>query len=113
MRNVGGAMARRLYAYGPSRSRRWCVRVVRTDGEWHHARRRHCMSSIWMVRAGRGGENVEEFVQHGAVALGDEKRGPLLRSTRKEDLLRLSEEKDPGMTEGSRRDALLATGESR
>jgi restriction system protein len=55
-----------------------------------------------MVRAGRGSENVEGFLTHGIVALGDTKLGRLPSAIKKEDLLRLYAEKYPDEKEGSR-----------
>src|SRR5258708_22293616 len=55
-----------------------------------------------MVRAGRGIENVEEFIRHGVVALGDTKLGPLSPSIKKDELLRLLAEKYPDEKAGSR-----------
>jgi predicted Mrr-cat superfamily restriction endonuclease len=54
-----------------------------------------------MVRAGRGSENVEEFVKHGVVAFGDTKLGPLSPAIKKDDLLRLYAEKFPEEKEGA------------
>ena len=60
------------------------------------------MPNMWMVRAGRGGENVEDFVRHGIVALGDTKVGALSPAIKKDELLRLFAEKYPEEKEGSR-----------
>src|SRR5260370_9843402 len=57
---------------------------------------------MWMVRAGRGSENVEEFIRHGVVAFGDTKLGPLSPSIKKDELLRLFAEKYPDEKAGSR-----------
>lgn len=61
------------------------------------------MPNLWMVRAGRGSENIEEFVRHGIVALGDDRLGPLPPTLRKDDLLRLYAEKYPEEKEGEPR----------
>lgn len=55
-----------------------------------------------MVRAGRGGEKVDEFRERGVVALGDEKLGKLAPETTKADLLRLYAEHYPEEKEASR-----------
>ncbi len=57
---------------------------------------------MWMVRAGRGGDSVEDFIKHGLVALGDTRLGKLDPSIKKEDLLKLFAEKYPDEKEGSR-----------
>jgi restriction system protein len=57
---------------------------------------------MWMVRAGRGGDNVEDFIKHGLVVLGDTRLGKLDPSTKKEDLLKLFAAKYPEEKEGSR-----------
>lgn len=61
------------------------------------------MANIWMVRAGSGAENVEEFKARGVVALADENLGQLAPSMKKEDILRLYAEKNPNsVKEGDR-----------
>jgi restriction system protein len=57
---------------------------------------------MWMVRAGQGGENVEAFLKHGIVALGDPKLGEISPSIKKDELLRLYAEKYPEYKEASR-----------
>ncbi len=57
---------------------------------------------MWMVRAGRGGDNIEDFIKHGLVALGDSRLGKLDPSSKKEDLLKLFAAKYPEEKEGSR-----------
>ncbi|HVY47640.1 MAG TPA: restriction endonuclease [Minicystis sp.] len=57
---------------------------------------------MWMVRAGRGGEHVDEYLQHGVVAFGDDRLGKLPSTVTKEELLRLYAEKYPEEKEGSR-----------
>jgi restriction system protein len=57
---------------------------------------------MWMIRAGRGSEHIEDFVKHGVVAFGDTKLGPLSSSIKKVDLLRLYAENYPEEKEGSR-----------
>jgi predicted Mrr-cat superfamily restriction endonuclease len=44
---------------------------------------------MWMVRAGRGGENIDDFLSRGVVAFGDARLGKLAPSISKDDLLRL------------------------
>jgi restriction system protein len=60
------------------------------------------MNTTWMVRAGRGSENIEEFLRLGIVAMGDARLGPLLPSQSKADLLRLYAKKYPEEGEGTR-----------
>lgn len=55
-----------------------------------------------MVRAGRGGDNLEDFIKKGLVALGDTRLGKLDPSIKKDELLRLYAEKYPDEKEGSR-----------
>jgi restriction system protein len=57
---------------------------------------------MWMVRSGRGGENIEDFVKRGIVAFGGTKLGALQPGITKDDLLRLYFEKYPEEKEGSR-----------
>jgi restriction system protein len=57
---------------------------------------------MWMVRAGRGGENVEAFLKYGIVALGDPKLGAIPPSIKKDDLLHLYAERYPDFKEASR-----------
>lgn len=45
------------------------------------------MTAMWMVRAGRGGENVDEFLQKSVVALGWSKVGKLAPAPSKADLV--------------------------
>ncbi|RKH45609.1 restriction endonuclease [Corallococcus sicarius] len=60
------------------------------------------MKTTWMVRAGRGSENIEEFLRLGIVAMGDARLGKLSPSQTKADLLRLYAEKYPEESEGTR-----------
>jgi restriction system protein len=60
------------------------------------------MPNAWMIRAGRGGENVDAFLQHGIVAFGDTRIGELAPSICKDDLLRLFAENYPEEKKGSR-----------
>jgi restriction system protein len=53
------------------------------------------LANMWMVRAGRGGDSVEDFIKHGLVALGDTRLGKLDPSIKKEDLLKLFAAKYP------------------
>ncbi|MFT3772456.1 MAG: restriction endonuclease [Minicystis sp.] len=57
---------------------------------------------MWMIRAGGGSENVDEFLQHGIVAVGDNRLGALSPTLKKDDLLKLYAEKYPEEKEGSR-----------
>lgn len=57
---------------------------------------------MWMIRAGRGSENIEDFVRHGIVALGDKLLGAVPPTIKKEALLELYAEKYPDEKEGSR-----------
>ncbi len=57
---------------------------------------------MWMVRAGRGSEIVEEFLTHGIAALGGTKLGKLRATMKKDELLRLYAEKYPEESEQSR-----------
>jgi len=41
------------------------------------------MSEAWMVRCGRGSRFIDEFLEHGCVALGEAELGPLNTSTSK------------------------------
>ncbi len=58
--------------------------------------------TMWMVRAGRGGEQVDEFRSKGVVALADELLGPLPQDITKVALLHLYAEKYPEEKEASR-----------
>jgi predicted Mrr-cat superfamily restriction endonuclease len=60
------------------------------------------LANVWMVRAGRGGENVEDFIECGLVALGGARLGQVVPAPRREELLALYAEKYPEETEGSR-----------
>jgi len=60
------------------------------------------MPNVWMVRAGRGGENVETFLKYGIVALGEPKLGAIPPSIKKDDLLHLYAEKYPEYKDASR-----------
>ncbi|HEU4537364.1 MAG TPA: restriction endonuclease, partial [Polyangiaceae bacterium] len=55
-----------------------------------------------MIRAGRGSDKVDDFLQHNIVAVGGELLGQLKPSTKKDELLRLYAEKYPDEGEGSR-----------
>jgi restriction system protein len=57
---------------------------------------------MWMIRAGGGSENVEDFLQHGIVALGDSRLGPISPSIKKDELLKLYAQKYSEEKEGSR-----------
>jgi len=58
--------------------------------------------TMWMVRAGRGGDQVDEFRAKGVVALADELLGPLPQNITKPALLHLYAEKYPEDKEASR-----------
>lgn len=60
------------------------------------------MGSVWVVRAGRGTENVDDFIEKGIVALGDKALGRLSPSMTKEDLLALYAQQYPNVKQGSR-----------
>lgn len=60
------------------------------------------MANVWMVRAGRDAEHIETFKSRGVVALGDKDLGRLTPSMKKDDLLRLVEEKHPDTKPGWR-----------
>ncbi len=57
---------------------------------------------MWLVRAGRGGENLDDFVSLGIVYFSDKKLGKLSTGITKEDLLKLYAEHYPEAKEGSR-----------
>jgi restriction system protein len=60
------------------------------------------MRGMWMIRAGRGGEHVEDFLLHGIVALGDVRLGAIPPTIKKDELLKLYAEKYPEEKVGSR-----------
>jgi len=57
---------------------------------------------MWMIRAGRGSENVEDFLGHGIVALGDKLLGVVPPTIKKDALLELYAKQYPDEKEGSR-----------
>lgn len=57
---------------------------------------------MWMIRAGRGGENLDDFLQKGVVGFGGPKLGKLSPTTTKDDLLKLYATHYPEDKEGSR-----------
>jgi restriction system protein len=57
---------------------------------------------IWMVRAGRGGERADEFLQHGVVATSDSRIGAVPTGITEEQLLKLYAEKYPEEREQTR-----------
>jgi restriction system protein len=57
---------------------------------------------MWMIRAGRGGENIDDFLQKGVMGFGDPKLGKLSSTTTKEELLKLYATHYPEDKEGSR-----------
>ena len=57
---------------------------------------------MWMIRAGRGGENLDDFVQKGVMGFGDPKLGKLSPTTTKDELLKLYATYYPEDKEGSR-----------
>lgn len=57
---------------------------------------------MWMIRAGRGSDKVDDFLQHGVVAVGGDLLGPLKAGAKKDELLKLYAEKYPDEGEGSR-----------
>ncbi len=59
-------------------------------------------AAMWMVRAGRGGDYVEDFIERSVVAFGGEALGPLTPDVTKDELTRRYAEKYPDEKEGSR-----------
>ncbi len=57
---------------------------------------------MWMVRAGIGGDKVQDFHSKGLVAFGDERLGKVPDQITKQALLKLYAEKYPDEKEGSR-----------
>ncbi len=55
-----------------------------------------------MIRAGRGSENIDDFVRHNIVALGDRLLGAVPPTIKKDALLDLYAEKYPDEKEGTR-----------
>jgi len=55
-----------------------------------------------MFRAGRGGEQIDAFFQHGIVAFGDDRLGRLSPNITKDDLVKLYATNYPEAKEGSR-----------
>lgn len=53
------------------------------------------MKPIWMVRAGRGGRDLDVFLEVGVVAMGGEQLGPLTQNMTRDDLLRRYAENHP------------------
>ncbi len=60
------------------------------------------LTPMWMMRAGRGGENVDDFLQKGAIGFGDPKLGKLSPTTTKEELIKLYAKMYPEEKEKSR-----------
>lgn len=60
------------------------------------------MSTVWMIRSGRGSEHVEAFLEHGIVAIGWSALGALSAATKKDELLRQYAAKYPQDREGRR-----------
>jgi restriction system protein len=57
---------------------------------------------MWMVRAGKGGENIDDFISREVVAFDDPLLGKLPPTVTKDGLLKLYAEKYPAAKEGSR-----------
>ncbi len=57
---------------------------------------------MWMVRAGRGGENIDDFINREVVAFDGALLGKLSPAVTKDELLKLYAEKYPSEKEGSR-----------
>ncbi len=57
---------------------------------------------MWVVRAGKGGESVEDFLSRGVVAFEGKELGPLSAAITKEELLRLFGERYSSEKPGSR-----------
>ena len=55
------------------------------------------MTTMWMVRAGRGSENVERFLAEGIVAIGDALVGELSSGMTKAEMLKLWERSLPDL----------------
>lgn len=60
------------------------------------------LQSMWVVRAGKGGESVEDFLSRGVVAFEGKELGPLSSAITKEELLRLFGERYTSEKPGSR-----------
>lgn len=58
--------------------------------------------TMWMVRAGQGGDRAEDFLSKGVVALGDAELGALPLDITKQALLELYAKKYPEEKEGAR-----------
>lgn len=57
---------------------------------------------MWMVRAGRGGEYIDDFMGRGVVAVGSEEIGTLTPTTTKEELLKRYADSYPDKKENTR-----------
>jgi restriction system protein len=58
---------------------------------------------MWMIRAGRGGDNVDDFMREGLAAFGDERGlGQISAGVTKDDLRKLYASTYPETKEGSR-----------
>ena len=57
---------------------------------------------MWMIRAGRGGENVEDFLRLGVATMGDTRLTTFTATFKKDDILRLYAEKYPEEKEVTR-----------
>lgn len=57
---------------------------------------------MWMVRAGRGGEHADAFVEKKIVAFGNDRLGALSPKVTKDELLKLFADKYPEEKEGTR-----------
>lgn len=60
------------------------------------------MNTLWMVRAGRGSEHIDAFLEHGVVAIGWPDLGDLSKTPNKDDLSRLYAARYPGDRDGKR-----------
>lgn len=59
------------------------------------------MTTMWMVRSGRGSEHIDAFLEHGIIAVEGAKLGQLSPAMKKADLLRHYAEQYPEEREGS------------
>lgn len=57
---------------------------------------------MWMIRAGSGSKNIEQFVEQKVVALGDLKLGALQSTISKEEMLKLYAKHYPDVAEATR-----------
>lgn len=63
------------------------------------------MTTMWMVRSGRGSDRIDEFLEHGVVAIGWEQVGKLSPKMHKDELLKAFVKTYPKDREGKRNGA--------